>query len=379
MTQPEMESFRYSPPARALRMTRRRFLKISVGAGIAAFVGVVAFQNLNKSSHACGEYELDCIANDLTSGGPPRDGIPSIDSPRFISGAEAENNAWISDTSIVDAVETSDGGKAYPRSITVWHEIVNDTLDGIPASLTFCPLTGSSIFYKGKAADGSRLKFGTTGLLYNSNLVMYDRQTNSMYPQILGLGISGPNKGVDLDSIPVSTTSWKSWKQAHPDSQVLSRRTGIYSASRYDIGPYGDYDTNGSIFFPVANHSTRFFPKKPIIGSRIGHESVAILKDEFRTSVVANFALSNKNIVAMYDSSTDYIRLYSRDISIKGSVSTFTLSNGQIIDTNSGSVWSPLGLAISGPSTGTQLQQVSALQVMWFGWYAFHPSASLVP
>ncbi len=376
MPQPDLDPLHYQVPARTFHMTRRQFLKVAVGAGAAAFAGFVIL-NLNRNPQACGEYDLDCIANNLASGGPPRDGIPSIDNPQFVSGSEAESNRWISGDSIVDAVETKAGGKAYPRSITVWHEIVNDKIDTIPASLTYCPLTGSSIFYKGKAPDGSWLTFGTTGLLYNSNLVMYDRQSNSMYPQILGIGISGPNKELELDRIPVTTTSWKNWKQTHPDSQVLSRRTGIYSAGRYDIGPYGNYDSSGDIFFPVAHQSSRFFPKKLVVGSRIERESVAMLKDEFRSSVVANFTLSNKSLVALYDSATDYVRLFQRDINNK-SIPSFSYSNGQITDSNSGTVWNPLGLGTSGPLAGTQLQQVSALQVMWFGWYAFHPSTMIV-
>jgi hypothetical protein len=295
-----------------------------------------------------------------------------------MSGPDAESNGWVSASSIVDAVETGTGGKAYPRSITVWHEIVNDRLDGEPASLTFCPLTGSSIVYKDKDKDGIPLTFGTTGLLYNSNLVMYDRETNSMYSQILGLGVSGPQKGVDLGTLPVTTTTWEKWKQTHPSTQVLSRKTGIYSVDRYNIGPYGDYDSNGSIFFPVAYESSRFFPKKPVIGSRIGRESVAVLKDELRTSVVTNLALSDNNLVALYYPATDYVRLFARPIDTSGTTVSFNYSNGQIIDTTS-TVWTSLGLGVSGPLAGTQLRQKSAFQVMWFGWYAFHPSTMVLP
>ncbi len=365
-----------------MSITRRRFLKIAVGGGVAAGAAYLLLRNLStgeaglpSSSNACGEYDLECIASHLVSGGPPKDGIPAINKPVFVTAAEADTKGWVNNGSMVDAIVTQTEPKAYPRSITVWHEIVNDTIDGQPVSLTFCPLTGSSVIFQGKAPDGTPLTFGTTGMLYNSNLVMYDRQTNSTYPQILGIGISGPNKGVDLEQIPVTTTTWGRWKALHPNSQVLSRQTG-YSRN-YNAYPYGDYDSNNSVFFPVAYQSSSFNQKKVVIGTRVGRESLAVLRDEFRSKVVANLTLGGEPIATFYDPSTDFVRIFSRKTD--GSTHTFNYDNSQIKDADTATVWNTLGHAVSGPLAGTQLQQMPHFQVMWFGWYAFHPTTAIFP
>ncbi len=132
-------------------MTRRRFLEVVVGVGVAAATGFLLSRNLSSAStrRPCGEYELDCIASNLVSGGPPRDGIPAINDPIFVSVSEAETKGWVSEGGLIDGIATSNESRAYPRSITVWHEIVNDVIGGVPTSLTFCPLTGSAVAYRG--------------------------------------------------------------------------------------------------------------------------------------------------------------------------------------------------------------------------------------
>ncbi len=347
-----------------------------MGGGAAAAGGFLLLKNNNSSSSgACGEYDLDCIASKLVSGGPPRDGIPAINKPVFISGAESESKGWVSSDSLVDAVATGSEFRAYPRSITVWHEIVNDTIGGVPITLTFCPLTGSAVAYRGRAQDGTSLTFGTTGLLYNSNLVMYDRETNSMYPQILGLGISGPNKGVELEQVPATTTTWAGWKSAHPDTLVLSRDTGY--ARDYGFYPYGDYDSNASVYFPVAYTSSRFGPKTQVTGARVGMDSAAFAKDRLRVTRVVNLTLGGQPVVAFYDGSVDFVRVFSRKV--KDSTYTFSFENSRIVDRETGSVWSGQGVATNGPLVNTSLTPVNHLQVMWFGWYAFHPSTNVIP
>ena len=357
-------------------MTRRNFLKLAIGAG-AATTGFVLLRNLGSSNVAghCSEYDLDCISSNLISGGPPRDGIPAINNPVFVSGQEAEANGWVADGSLVDGISTAHGSRAYPRSITVWHEIVNDIIDGVPTSLTFCPLTGSAVGYRGRAPDGRPLTFGTTGLLYNSNLIMYDRQTESRYPQILGLGVSGPNKGVELEQIPATSTIWAKWKTAHRDSLVLSRDTG-YSRD-YNVYPYGDYDTNGSIYFPVAYESSRFSAKKQVTGARVGMDSTAFVKDDLRRTMVADIMLGGHPVAAFYDTSADFVRVFSR--TVNDLTYTFSFDNSQIVDKETGSVWNGEGLATSGTLVNTSLRPMNHLHVMWFGWYAFHPTTAVVP
>ena len=159
--------------------------------------------------------------------------------------------------------------KAYPQKILVWHEIVNEEIGGEELSITYCPLTGSAVGFRGRSRlDGAALTFGTTGKLVNSNLLMYDRQTDSQWPQILGVAIAGPNKGVVLDEIPLVWTTWGQWRAKYPQTLVLSTETGFFRA--YGSDPYGSYDRSGTYydsgppFFPVMAADPRF-PDKHVV------------------------------------------------------------------------------------------------------------------
>ncbi|MEK0341958.1 MAG: DUF3179 domain-containing protein, partial [Nitrosopumilus sp.] len=162
----------------------------------------------------------------IVSGGVPKDGIPSIDNPKFVSLKEADT--WIEDNELVLAMEYKGIKRVYPLQILVWHEIVNDNIAGDPILITYCPLCGSGIAYErmieinGKKQE---VEFGTSGKLYSSNLVMYDRKTDTYWQQIDGVAIVGELTGQELKEISLDTVTWGEWKAAHPDSEVLSQDT----------------------------------------------------------------------------------------------------------------------------------------------------------
>ena len=158
--------------------------------------------------------------NKVISGGPPKDGIPSIDNPKYVSVADADK--WIEDNELVLAITYKGIKRVYPLQIMVWHEIVNDNISGDPILITYCPLCGSGIAYE-RTLDGEEVEFGTSGKLYNSNLVMYDRKTETYWTQIDGLAIIGELTGQKLIPISIDTVVWRDWKQEHPDSEVLSQ------------------------------------------------------------------------------------------------------------------------------------------------------------
>jgi Protein of unknown function (DUF3179) len=179
----------------------------------------------------------------LLSGGPPPDGIPAIDRPRFLRAADVD---FLDPVEPVLVLELGGEERAYPVQILIWHEIVNDTVGGIPVAVTYCPLCNSALAFDRRAA-GRVLDFGTSGMLYNSDLVMYDRQTRSLWPQIQGRAVAGVLTGTTLTPYVVSTVSWGEWRAAHPGDWVLSRDTG----HRRDYGrnPYTGYDQpDGSPF-----------------------------------------------------------------------------------------------------------------------------------
>ncbi|MBI2449345.1 DUF3179 domain-containing protein [Candidatus Pacearchaeota archaeon] len=202
--------------------------------------------------------ELDVPEEEIVPGGPPRDGIPPIDAPEFIM---SENINFLDDESLGILVKVNDDLRFYPYNILNWHEIVNDEIGGKPLSITYCPLCATGIVFEREIA-GKVYDFGTSGMLYQSNLVMYDRQTDSLWSQVLGGAIKGPLKGTYLQIYPSSIIEFGEAKKLYPDMKVLSAETG-YSRN-YQINPYSGYETSDDIWFGVEYDDRRLEPKEII-------------------------------------------------------------------------------------------------------------------
>jgi hypothetical protein len=201
----------------------------------------------------------------IVSGGPPPDGIPSIDNPKFVSVQEAGNN-FLADSDLVLGLNINGDIRAYPLQILVWHEIVNDKVGGVPVAVTYCPLCFTNQVFNRTLLllNGQVVQFGTSGKLYNSNLVMYDRTSKSLWSQALAEGIVGKYAGVKLQRIPFDIAYWKDWKQLYPNSKILSRDTGFNRP--YGADPYGNYYTSTQLYFPVSNHDNRLGLKEKVVG-----------------------------------------------------------------------------------------------------------------
>jgi len=207
-------------------------------------------------------------AEQILSGGPPRDGIPAIDRPRFVAAARA---GYLHPDDRVLGLWLGGEARAYPVAIMNWHEIVNDSIGGRPVAVTYCPLCGTGIAYRAEIG-GRAYQFGVSGLLYNSDVLLYDRQTESLWSQIMNRAISGPMRGSELEMLPLAHTSWADWRARHPDSQVLSTDTGYQRDYRRD--PYRGYRQRPGTMFPLS-HSDRRYPDKTwVLGIRIGGEAV---------------------------------------------------------------------------------------------------------
>ncbi len=264
----------------------------------------------------------------LVSGGPPKDGIPSIDSPKYVSVEEAD--AWIRDDELVLALIYMDVKRVYPLQIMVWHEIVNDEIAGDPILITYCPLCGSGIAYE-RTLDGEAVEFGVSGKLYNSNLIMYDRKTDSYWTQIDGLAIVGEMAGTRLNPISVDTVVWRDWKAAHPDSEVLSQDTGFDRP--YGRDPYGNYYEDSFLFFPVENEDdSGVHPKTVIFGIEIDGTFKAYRESDLIEEEVIEDTVNGVPIKVERDEA--------------GIVTVKNLETGEEIVKERG---------------------------FWFAWYAFHP------
>lgn len=199
-------------------------------------------------------------AAEIHHGGPPRDGIPAIDHPRFLN---AEAVDYLQDDDRVLGMVLDGQAKAYPIRILDYHEIVNDRFAGRGVVVTYCPLCGTGIAFEARV-DQQHLNFGVSGLLYNSDVLLYDRQSESLWSQVMAQAVSGPAKGQRLTRLPLDHTTWGDWRSRNPETRVLSLDTG-YSRN-YSRRPYQGYEASPRLFFPVANSSDRYHPKEVVIG-----------------------------------------------------------------------------------------------------------------
>ncbi len=327
--------------------------------------------------------------DELTPGGPPPDGIPPIDDPKFRSAADA---TFLDDTEPVLSVVVGGESKAYPLSIMMWHEIVNDEIGGMPVSVTYCPLCNTGIAFARPVVEGRLLDFGTSGKLYHSNLVMYDRQTETYWAQATGVAIVGPLAGMELEFIPAQILSLEDWKAAYPDGLVLSTDTGF--DRDYGVNPYVGYDSSQPFLFE-GKVDPRASANERVIGVTVDDTHVAFPYLELSESAVDGWSVQNAEIaslpVAVFwnegtTSALDEAHIASsRDVGsavayrrrIDGKTLTFEVRDGGIVDTQTGSRWSITGEAISGPMRGAQLAPAPAIDSFWFDWAAFHPDTTV--
>ncbi len=262
--------------------------------------------------------------NEIHQGGPPKDGIPSIDSPAFIPASEAK---FLQDDDRIIGVIIKGLAKAYPIRILNWHEIVNDD----NTVISYCPLCGTGMAFESTNAD-----FGVSGLLYNSDMLLYDRKTESLWSQIAGKAISGKRKGERVKLVNVENTSWEDWRDKYPSTRVLSEKTGF--SRDYSKSPYKGYDSTKRLYFPVSHSSTRFHPKEKVIGLE-------------RNGIFKAYPFSELS--------------KSKDNIIKDKIAGESIEIHFNQQHRSGYIQ-----LISG-------EKLPSLISFWFAWYAFHPETDI--
>jgi hypothetical protein len=333
--------------------------------------------SINKTSTAEKKEENNIVPLDqIVSGGPPPDGIPSIDKPKFISIQEADK--YLEDSELVLGLNINGDIRAYPLQILVWHEIVNDKVGGIPVAVTYCPLCFTNQVFNSTIADDKGkaviLEFGTSGKLYNSNLVMYDRTSKSLWSQAMAQGIVGKYSGVKLERIPFDIAYWKEWKQLYPESKVLSRETG--STKPYGADPYGDYYTSRDVLFPVSNTDDRLGLKEIVVGFESEGQYKGYKLQEIEDKKVINDQVNGRSI-ALFSLHPFMVRAYDPVVDGRTLIFSYNVKDQNFIDKLTGSLWNFEGKAISGQMKGKQLTRLPYDEGFWFEWVAFHPKTEL--
>lgn len=240
----------------------------------AAILTVGTLVSVSTNAHAVTHNGFDLSdasvpASKIERGGPPRDGIPALTNPDFVPVDEAD---YLDPNDRVMGVIIGGKAKAYPIGILNWHEIVNDSIDSQHYAVTWCPLCGSGVVFASNAGEDHALNFGVSGLLYNSDVLLFDRQTESLWSQLKGEAISGELKGTKLPVLPVLHTTWREWQERYPDSLVLDEDTG-YDRIDYGRDPYQGYSRTGRLYFEVDHKAPGdYHPKEQVLGVEIdGH------------------------------------------------------------------------------------------------------------
>lgn len=268
----------------------------------------------------------------VKSGGPPRDGIPAIDQPLFVA---ADKAGFLSPSDRVLGLSLEGVAKAYPIKILDRHEVVNDRFGDQPVAVTYCPLCGSGIAFD---ADVKGAKsFGVSGLLYNSDVLLYDRQTESLWSQIEMEAVSGPLQGTSLTPLPIEHTTWSAWNRKHPDSLVLSNEQGIYPPAAYETEVYSGYEKSDRTWFPVERKSKRLKQKAWVLGLTIDGQSKAYpLETLAEESSPIRDTVGGTDVRISYDAE-----------------------------------------ARSAVATDAEGSALPATTLYWFAWYAFHPQTDI--
>ena len=330
--------------------------------------------NILAETFGYGQSEVDVKLNTIFQGCASRDCIPSVDEPKFIP---ADAVDYLEDSDLLLSLEFGGEARAYPVRFLDRHEIVNDGPSSDPFTTSYCPLTGSAVAWKANPVYNDP-EFGTSGLLYNSNLILYDRQTSSLWAQMRQESINGRRVRESPEQIQVIETSWATWSSMYPDSLVMTEITG--ADRNYNAYPYGSYRTNTGLLFPVNNVDTRLHPKTRVVGiSEGGASKVFQIAGFGATTVAINEQFGTKQIVVVGNTAANFAAIYDRTMS-DGTVLNFTALDGQlpnVLQDDEGNVWDAFGEAVSGPRAGEKLAGTTSYIALWFAWVAFFPQSEI--
>jgi len=309
-------------------------------------------------------------------GGPGKDGIPSVDEPKFLDASQVE---YLNSNDLVLGIKVGDQIRAYPHPVMNWHEIVNDSFDESHIAITYCPLTGTGIGWD-RQILGEVTTFGVSGLLYNSNLIPYDRLTESNWSQMLNKGIHGEMIDSEAKTYTLLETNWATWKKMFPDSRVLSTNTGF--KRNYQHNPYGNYKEKPDLLFPVEPLDERLSSKERVLGIiRKGQaktyrfknfsDSITLVRDTFQQKEFILVGDKQQNLLVAFENQT--MESKETNLGFKPVQDALPV----IMEDETGSRWNVFGEAVTGPNKGKKLKKTRSMIGFWFVWGAFYPNPAI--
>ena len=315
--------------------------------------------------------------DEVFDGGPGRDGIPSVDRPSLVA-ADDPANSYLLDNDLVIGIRIGSAVRAYPHPILDWHEIINDKIASNALALTYCPLTGSALAWN-RIINGTETTFGVSGLLYNTNLIPYDRLTQSNWSQMKLQCVNGELIGQTPQLFNIVETTWKTWKELYPNTLVVSTNTGF--SRPYGSYPYGDYRTNQfRLLFPVSNSDSRLPGKERVLSLIVDGNALAFRISDFADSVsIFVHDFNGLPVVAAGSSVKNLAVVFSRKLA-GDSVLTFKAVQNSlpiILEDTEGNKWDIFGVAVSGPRAGQQLTATTSFISYWFALAAFYPALDI--
>jgi hypothetical protein len=308
--------------------------------------------------------------NLIKDGGPGKDGIPAIGNPKFISAQEVN---FLKETDLVLLVKFGNEVRAYPHPILDWHEIINDNFNNHKISVTYCPLTGSGLVFN-RMINGNETTFGVSGLLYNSNLIPYDRLTDSNWSQMLFTCVNGPLIGMKAELIPVIETTWETARKAFPDVRVVSTETG-YNRN-YSIYPYGNYKTSDQLLFAVKPLDTRLPKKERVFGIISDNITMVVPISTLTDSIEIITKNIGDTVIIAGSRALNFAIAFHKKVSF-GTVELSPVNNSLpvIMEDQYGNRYNLFGEIVAGPQQGQKLEYFTGYIAYWFAWGAIWPNA----
>ncbi len=302
---------------------------------------------------------------DVLDGGPGRDGIPALENPSFVN---ADQSAILLDSDLVIGYKNGNDVRAYQHIVLDWHEIVNDNIGSESLAVVYCPLTGTGIGWN-RIIDGKETSFGVSGLLYQTNLVPFDRATKSNWSQLLNEAVNGSLIGKKAELITLFETDWKTWKTMYPETKILNLNTGF--SRTYGVYPYVDYRTNNDFFIFPTPKDDRLPSKERVLAILDGEKAKAYRFSDFKTTNLINDSFNGKFYLVVGNENFMMAYKLSAAQDADNFEYVFNGNSGTVVQGDDGTQYDIFGSVVSGPGTNA-LEPATALMGYWFSFPAFY-------